>query len=84
MQGKRGKNDANDAVAIVTVHTPTGIAGSDGMVSPFLAAAMTLAMKIHEEAERFRQVSITLASNANARVPASLRVPMLMRRAITQ
>lgn len=35
------------------------MAGSAGMVKPFLAAAMTLPMKPQEDAERLRHVSIT-------------------------
>ncbi|WP_223164802.1 hypothetical protein, partial [Massilia mucilaginosa] len=53
---KRGETQLETS-GHVAVHTPSGIFGSAGTVRPFLAAAMTLAMKVQEEAERFLHVS---------------------------
>ena len=63
------------SIRMVTVHAPAGIAGKEGSATPFLAAAITVATNDRDDTFRFRQVSMTLASNANARVPASLLVP---------
>ena len=63
--------------SVVTVHNPKGMVGSDGLPMRFLAVAMTLATKTAAEVERFRRVSITLASSLTTHDSASLRVPVL-------
>ena len=79
MAGRR-KGRVGGGCCDVTIHTPPVMAGNGSMLKPFLAAAMTLAMKAQEEVERLWHVSIMPASNANARAPASLRAPMLAAR----
>ena len=64
-----------------TVTTPGAIAGAG---FPFRRSAITCAKYGQGSILRLRQVSITLASNPNALVPCSVRVPWLIRRAITQ
>ena len=49
---------------IVTVQTPSGIAGRAGKGNPWRAAAMTVPRNCHEDVLRRRQVSMTLARRA--------------------
>lgn len=59
-------------------------AGNSGAGRPRRRSVTASVIKSQGESPRLRQVSITLASTATVREPCAVRLPWLMRRAITQ